>query len=247
MSHNTVENHSCCVVIQSCDKYKEAWNNLFWSMKKYWDQDIPCTIYFCNETIDLDLTGRYKQIKTGKMSHIEMMRKIIKKELCDYEYIFYMLEDFWPTDRMTKNMFLSLFEIMKKNNWDSLRVASHMPAYYELEKTNYFFENEMIFKYKRNSPWMFSQQAAFWKRSFLEKCLDIETESSPEQIVSSSLPIEIAIDKNLRDKFPDAEIYHYHYMWYPIAGSYWRGEITLIGKQIDFARQVQDLIEEISK
>jgi hypothetical protein len=233
-----------CVIIQSCDKYQELWPNLFWAMNKYWDFSIPWTIYFCTETKDIVFPNeKYKQIKTGNMNHAKMFSKILS-ELKEYKYVFYMLEDFWPTDKMDKETFLELFKIFKDNDLDSLRVSSHMPEYYKLEKTNIFFKDKMIFKYSKDSEWKFSQQAGFWKRELLENC--IAESSTSESEVGSSLPVEIATDINLRNKYPDAKIYHHHYVWYPIGGSYWRGKITLIGQQIEFERKVDELVKFMS-
>lgn len=231
-----------CVVIQTCDAYQKYWESFYWSFDKYWDHSIPWPIYFCNEEIPVQMNNpNHHQLLTGVASHSARMAKILD-DLKEYDYVFYMLEDFWLTDRMTKEMFIGLFDIMYNYQWDSLRVAPHMPELYKLESTDHIFQNRRILKYAKDSDWRFSQQSSFWKRDFLRSCI-VEPKISEVEI-SSSLSGEIAMDKYMQEKFPDADIYHYHYHWYPISGSVWRGELSQMGEQIDFLRKVDNFLNQ---
>lgn len=230
-----------CIVVQSCDKYQRIWPGLFWSFEKYWDFDIPWKIYFCNEEKKAYFPNKkYQQINTGEMGHSEMMKKIVSS-LNEYKYIFYMLDDFWPTDRMTKEMFMGLFGVFKKNNWDSLKITAYQPNYYELENTEFVFNGKKILKYSKNSKWRFSQQASFWKREIFESIIT-ESETKNENL-STSLPVEIAMDKKFCELYPEADVYQYNYIWYPISGVMWRGVLTQIGEQIEFERKVEEIIK----
>lgn len=230
-----------CIVIQTCDKYHTSWPGLFWSMNRYWDYDIPWKIFFCNEEKEVELPNKkYEQLKTGRLSHSEMMSKIFS-DLKSYKYIFYMLEDFWPTSPMTKEMFLGLFEIFKKNNWDSLKITSYQPHFYDLENTNFEFEGKKILRYSEKSKWRFNQQASFWKHEIFESVI---MPPKPQDLnINTSLQIEDAMDERFRKLHPKAEVYLYNYVWYPISGVLWRGELTVIGKQIEFERNVEELIK----
>ena len=238
-SSNDIKRANGCVVIQTCDSYKKYWDSFFWSFNKYWDKSLNWDIYFCNENIDINQKG-FKQLKTGSGSHSQRLQNIIEN-LNQYDYIFYLLEDFWLTDYMPKDLFLGLFNLVSENNWDSLRVAPYMPAFYKLDPTDIVFNNKRILKYRKDSEWKFSQQASFWKRDFLKKCI-IEPEVS-EVKISSSITGETAMDQYLNARYPEAEIYHYHYHWYPVSGAVWRGQLTQIGEQIDFIRNVESLID----
>lgn len=222
-----------CVVVQTCDSYLPYWDSFFWSFKKYWDKSINWPVFFCNEEIAVDT--ELTQLPTGPGSHSTRLAKILDS-LEEYEYVFYMLEDFWLTNQMTKEMFLGLFERMHNENWDSLRVAPLMPAYYKVIPTNFKFKDQKILKLTKDSDWQFSQQAAFWKRTFLRQCV-VEPETT-EAEAASSIVGEIAMDKYLKKTYPDAKIYLYNYYWYPISGAVWRGKLTQIGEQIEFLRQV---------
>lgn len=225
-----------CIIVQTCDAYKPYWDSFLWSFNKYWDNKIDWPLYFCNEEMPVDLVNpAHRQFPTGKGSHSWRLAKILDA-LGQYDYVFYMLEDFWLTDRMTQEMFSGLFDLIQSNNWDSLRVAPYMPAYYKMLPTEFTYQDKPILRFAKDSEWHFSQQASFWKRDFLRKCV-VEAQVD-EKEVASSIAGEIAMDKYLKQTYPDAQIYLYHYHWYPISGSVWRGKLTQMGEQIDFLRQV---------
>jgi len=208
-------------------------------MDNYWDFSIPWPIYFCNEELDIRLPNKsYTQFKTGKLSHYEMMKKIVEE--IKYKYIFYMLEDFWPIKHMSKDMFLGLFEIFKENNWDSLKVTTHQPKYYELEGTKFSFNNQKILRYSKSSKWRFNQQASFWKHEVFKSIISPPKEEHIETKYSTSLGVEVAMDEKFRTDNPDSEVYLFNYLWYPVGGSMWRGKLTQIGEQIEFERQVEE-------
>lgn len=231
-----------CIVVQTCDAYQPYWESFYWSFMKYWDHDIAWPFYFCNEEIPVNFSlPNHYQLKTGKGSHSSRFAKIL--DSLEYDYVFYMLEDFWLTDRMTKYMFSELFALMKNNDWDSLRVAPYMPEYYKLEKTDHIVQNRKIFKYTQDSDWKFSQQASFWKKDFLRNII-VEPQIS-EIDISTSLSGEIVMDQYLKQKYPDAKIYHYPYHWYPVSGVVWRGKLTQMGEQIEFIRQSEGLLEKL--
>jgi len=234
-----------CVLIQSCDKYACFWHGFFHYFNIYWDKKIDWDVYLCNEEINVTFNNYpIKQIKTGKGSSYKILNESLD-QLSEYENVFYMLEDFWMTNHMTKDLFEGLFEIFKQNNCDSLRVCTYAPEYYKTKATNIELYNRKILEYKKESDWLFSQQAGFWNREFMKKCL-IEPDIS-DGYMSTSLPFEIACDKNLKNNFKNAKIYHYHYYWYPISGVVWRGKISEIGKEMIERMNIDKKVSEIFK
>lgn len=228
-----------CILIQTCDKYQMVWKNLFWSMKNFWDFKIPWKIYFCNEEKNVELPNKqFHQIKTGVCSHSEILKKSIEQINCDY--IFYMLDDFWPTKKIKKELFLNLFNIFKKERWNSLKVCPVHPSYYQITKTDFEIEKKRIFKFDDKSKWRFNQQASFWPRELLlEQIIDSNFEGKHE----SSLSFEIDMDENYKLNYPESKDYIYNYFWYPVGGSYWRRKITLLGEQIEFERKVEEYLD----
>lgn len=231
-----------CIVIQTCDKYQHIWENLFWSFEKNWDFDIPWNIYFFNEELNCDFPNKkFFQIKCGKNNHSNIFKKVLEE--IKHDYIFYMLEDFWPTSEMTKDTFMGLFSIFKENDWNSLKVCCVHPNRYSLENTNFNFKDKKILKFKDESNWRFNQQASFWKTSVLKKFF---IESADEEGMKTSLKFEFEMDKAYKKNYKKSKDYIYNYFWYPVGGVCWRGEINLMGQQIDFEKKVQKYIEKIS-
>jgi hypothetical protein len=227
------------VVIQTCDKYKKYWPGFVHYMNKFWDFSIPWPIYFCTEEGEID--SPFYIFKTGKESYTSRLEKIL--DSLEYDYIFYMLEDYWPISPMPFKLFNQLFLMFESNNWDSLQVSSILP-YYLLNKTEHSIFQNPIFEFSPFSNWRFSQQARFWKKDFLRKCL-VNPEVS-ETIVSSSLSSEIACDQKIKE-FPQSKIYFYHYFWYPISGVTYRGNFTPFGERMHQDMLVEEWARETYK
>jgi len=227
------------VVIQTCDKYQQYWSGLVHYMKKFWDFSISWPIYFCTE--DGEIESPFHSIKTGKGSYIYRLEKIL--DSLDCEYVFYMLEEYWPTAPMSARLFNELFSAFESNGWDALQVSPCLP-YYQLNQTEYSILNNPVLQFDMKSDWRFSQQARFWKKDFLIKCL-VEPEIS-EVAVSSSLSAEIACDYKIK-QFTQAGIYFYHYFWYPITGVVHRGQFTPFGERMHHDMLVEQWARETYK
>lgn len=226
---------NCPVVIQTCDKYERYWDGLFRYMKKNWDFEIDSPIYFCNEESKIELPRGFKHMPTGKGSFVENLLFIL--ENLHQDQIFYMLEDFWPTSPMTSAIFGRLHKIFEREDLDALQVSSYLP-YYSLGAT----DTPNLFRFARDSEWIFNFQARFWKTESLAKFL---TEPEvPESSVGSAITVEIASDNAARSS-GGLDALLYHYFWYPISGVSYRGELTEIGMQMQNVLEIDKMVEEI--
>lgn len=225
------------IVIQTCDAYQKYWDGFFHYMDKHWDQNINWPIYFCNEEVDC---SHYQQIKTGKGTYIERQKRIL--EQLSEDYVFYLLEDFWPTCRLDGNLFDELFNLMLIHDMDALQISSCLP-YFSLEPTNIHCKNKRLLKFRQDSDWLYNQQARIWRKEMLYQTL-IEPEISERQ-VSSSITAEIACDKHIKQFSP--QIYLYHHFWYPISGVLFRGQLSEIGKQMENDMKIDQWAETISQ
>lgn len=215
----------CSVVIQTCDKYEKFWEGMFYYMDKFWDDSINIPIYFCNEKISIN-NKKFIQLKTGNGSFVGNLRNILGQ--VDTKYIFYLLEDFWPINNFSKNLFENLFNYIHLNNVKALQVSAYTP-YYTLEKTETYVNNQRLLKFSKESDWKFNLQSRFWDKEFLKFCLE-EPEIS-ESEVNSAITVEITCSnkiKNLND-----DIFFYHHFWYPFSGVSYRGDFTNLGKELN--------------
>jgi hypothetical protein len=229
---------NCAFIVQTCDKYEFAWEGFFYYMKKQWDFNIDIPMYFCNEEKTVDLPKPFVQIKTGKGTFVENLNNILGK--IQEENIFYMLEDFWPFAPMKKELFNSAYGLFTKNNFDSLQIGNYTP-WYELEKTEYDLLGQNLLKFSENGDWLFNFQSRFWKKSIFKSCL-IEPEIS-EKEVSSAITVEMASDEYARNNLK-LQCYLYHYFWYPLSGTVYRGEFNDFGKQLVNVVNIDKFVQE---
>lgn len=225
----------CPIVVQTCDKYERFWNGFFRFMGKHWDPSIGQEIYFCNEEAKIDLPPGFRHLPTGNGSFTENLRTILER--IGEDRVFYMLEDFWPIAPMTQDTFSSLHKFFLDREADALQVSSYLP-YYSLETTDF----PGLFKFKRDSDWIFNFQARFWKTETFLKFL-AEPEISESQ-VGSAITVEMASDKSAKEK-GGLSAFLFHYFWYPISGVSYRGEFTDIGKDMQNVAEIDGLVESM--
>ena len=223
----------CPVVIQTCDKYSRFWDGLFRHMGKQWDPDIGSPIFFCNEEAKPDLPRGFNHLPTGRGTFVENLRFILNS--LGEENIFYMLEDFLPTAPMSEELFSHTRRIFVDEDLDAFQVSSYLP-YYSLDLT----DTKGLFRFRRNSEWIFNFQARFWKADSLSEFLS-EPEVS-ESEVGSAITVEISSDMAVR-KAGGFSAMLYHYLWYPISGVSYRGEFTEIGRQMQNVVEIDRMVE----
>jgi len=217
---------SVAVVALTCDHYRPYWGGFFNFMERNWDFEIEAPIYFCNEEEDVDLPAWCSQIKTGRGTFVNNLKKAL--EAIEEEHVFLMLEDFWPISRMSTRLFGSLYEEFKAGAWDALQVSSYTD-YYRMKPCERKVGGKNLLKFDRESEWIFNFQARFWKPEVLAGCLK-EPEISERQ-AGSAITVEIASDEYARKNF-ELNVGLYHYLWYPLSGVAYRGDLTEFGKEL---------------
>jgi len=213
------------VLVQTCDKYEKYWQGFFYYMDIFWDKKINCPIYFCNENKKV-ITNNSKvfNINTGKGTFVQNLKFALGE--IKTKYIFYMLEDFWPIRNFDVDLFNSLYNLIEKNEIQSLQV-SPITNYYSLEKTHLKLNESFLMKFKKTSDWIFNFQSRFWEKEILANSL-CEPEIS-ESLVSSAITVEKKINENF-DR--DIDCYLYQHFWYPLSGVCYRGKFTSLGEEL---------------
>lgn len=225
----------CPIVIQTCDKYERFWEGLFRFMDRNWDPGIDFEIYFCNESSRVSLPRRFHHLPTGRGTFVENLKFIL--ETLDEDHVFHILEDFWPMSPMNRELFHGLHKFFLEENADAVQVSSYLP-YYSLEVT----DRPGLFRFSRSSEWIFNFQARFWKTECLLNFLT-EPEVS-ESEVGSAITVEMASDRKAREA-GGISAFLYHYLWYPISGVSYRGELTEIGRQMQNVVDIDNLVQSM--
>lgn len=224
---------NCAVVVQTCDKYSRFWDGFFRFMSKHWDPAIDAQIFFCNEECRPELPRGFHHMPTGRGSFTQNLRYVLNR--VGQENVFYMLEDFWPIAPMGSTLFDGMFRSFSELDLDAYQVSSYLP-YYSLEVT----DESCVFRFKRDSDWIFNFQARFWKTEVFSRFLT-EPEIS-ESEVGSAITVEMASDRATREAGGISAMLR-HYLWYPISGVSYRGELTDIGRQMQNDAGIDRMVE----
>lgn len=222
---------SVAVLVQTCDRYRPYWDGFLHFMERHWDFGIGAPIFLCNEEEDVDLPPWCGQIKTGSGTFVENLKRSL--EVVGEENVFLMLEDFWPIAPMGKGMFDDLYGEFRRRDLDALQVSNYTP-YYTLSRSEGTVRGDHLLDFDPTSEWVFNLQARFWKAEVLASCL-VEPEISEKQ-VGSAITAEIASDESVR-KRGGLKASLFHYLWYPLSGVAYRGQMT------DFGKHLQNILE----
>lgn len=230
---------SACVLIQTCDLYEPFWRGFWHFMEKQWDFDIEVPIYFCNEEKDANNPSWCEQIRTGRGTFVENLKKSLN--MIEEDTVFLMLEDFWPIAPMRKLMFDSLLKEFEDLKLDALQISNYTP-YYSLTKLDKEVLGQPLLRFEPHSEWLFNFQARFWKKEAILDCL-VEPDIS-ERIVSSAITAEMAADKIAREH-RGLNVALFHYLWYPLSGVAYRGKLTEFGQQLENIVQIDKHVEAL--
>ncbi len=156
----------CSVLVNSCDKYEDAWYPFFELLKKYW-YDCPFKFYLNTESKNyehkgIDLTvinGCHCSIITEKWG--ERLKKCLKK--IDSPYVILLLDDFFMQKEVLEDELESCITMME-NDYEIIVI------YFKnihIGKTNY----ESNGKYNiinENRKYKLNLQAGLWRKADLE-------------------------------------------------------------------------------
>lgn len=229
---------SIAVIVQTCDRYEPYWAGFLHFMERHWDPSIGARIYLCNEEKDAILPRWCSQIKTGQGTFVENLKASLNA--VGEEHIFLMLEDFWPIAPMGKNLFDALYGAFREMGLDALQISNYTP-YYMLKPTERRVEGRRLLEFEQDSDWLFNLQARFWRSEVLAGCL-VEPEIS-EREVSSAITAEMASDRFVRET-TGLKAALFHYLWYPLSGVAYRGEMTEMGKHLQNILEIDTHVAE---
>lgn len=225
------------VLVLTCDRYEPYWRGFWHFMEKHWDFDIDVPIYFCNEEKTCPVPDWCRQILTGRGTFVENLKKAL--EMVESEDIFLMLEDFWPIAPLGRKMFDGLYGFFGESGWDALQLSNYTP-YYKVRRTGMEAAGLPVLEFEPDSEWIFNFQARFWKSKALYDCL-VEPEVS-EREAGSAITVEIASDRAARES-GKIRAGLCHYLWYPISGVSYRGNMTEFGHHLQNIVEIDKFVE----
>lgn len=158
------------VLVNSCDRYEDAWNPFFTLFKKYWT-DCPYKIYLNTETKSYSYPGldiECLNVLNSKKKYTWSKRLIDCLKRINSKYIVFLLEDFFFLDYV-KSGILDKTKVWLDQNED----VSCFQFYPNVKLVSYddgcfpgFLRRDM------KGKWWLRCQAAIWRRSDLLQYLN---------------------------------------------------------------------------
>lgn len=167
-------NNRLVIIVTSCDLYKDCWEPLIFSFKKYWP-DCPYSIYIISnfeslrdETIKFIPVGEHKGWGTNTKKAL--------KEIAQSNYIMHLHEDYFLCKTVETAKIEALLDHCDAENLTYLRISSNRPC-----RDNYRIGDSIYCDDPVGVPYSLCLQPSIWKRSFYESlcierwsCWDLE-------------------------------------------------------------------------
>ena len=150
------------ILIVSCDKYSDLWTPFFKLFRTFWPDCIYPIYLGSNNTIYLD--DSIHMITIGDdiswADNVKLMLDQIEEK-----YILMLLEDFFLEKKVKGKDIEELFEYVKNNNVDCLRLAPTPPPSKIVDKKLGIGIIEF------NAPYCISTQPSIWNKDILKRLL----------------------------------------------------------------------------
>ncbi len=150
-------NNNCSIIVSSFDGYSSAWHPFFTLFFRYWD-DCPLPIYL----ISNNLKYKDKRVQAinipndkGWSGNLIYALNEIKSD-----YIIYLQEDYFLTEKINTKKILKMINIIKKENAGYLRLSKKAEG---IEYKDY----NNIEEIPKNAGYLNSTQASIWNKEML--------------------------------------------------------------------------------
>lgn len=148
------------LLVHTFNDYRHLWAGSARAINQFFPVEIP--IYWGTDitTVDRETKWAGKMIFSGTGEWSDRLRALLKE--IPTEYVLYMQEDHWPTQKPPD--LVVLMQKMTENDLFRLQI-SPVVHFYTLKN----HENTLFFEPK--SKYLVSHQPSIWKKSFLLDCL----------------------------------------------------------------------------
>ena len=193
--------NNCAILVNSCDKYAEAWYPFFTLLKKYWP-DCPYPMYLNTETYSYTQHPVTVLNSTESLWGNRLYQALIQ---IDCEYVIVLLEDFFIRKPVDAEEIANCIERMRSN--------SDISVFYFSRITGYKSESTEYSKYYQMNPeeqpkpgrYMINCQAAIWRKSVLMEA--VKNIPSPWELEENAFA-------KLSEKFKQTKYYCLKNTWY---------------------------------
>lgn len=155
---------SCSILVNSCDKFKSAWNPFFTLLRKYWPK-CPYKIYLNTESLSYkendvitlnskcsDWTGRLK----------DSLTKI------DTDFIIFVLEDFFLMGYVDNDKICDIIEMMRKDASIAVVYPKKISGF---DARDEIHPEWIRMDFNRDNKYLINCQFAIWNKKALQELL----------------------------------------------------------------------------
>jgi hypothetical protein len=157
-------NDGVALLVHSCDRYELLYKGFAHFFHQSWDEQIPVQKYFATEEKEAEVEG-FQNILSGKGEWSDRLAFLLREKIPE-QYILYFQEDMWLNKKAEASFFIELFELVKKKNWQQVKL--HSSEVYRTKPTEHFIQGFNIAEVdKKNSQFLMSHQVTLWNKTFL--------------------------------------------------------------------------------
>lgn len=163
-------NNICSVLINTCDKYEDAWHPFFELVKKYW-VDCPYKFYLNTEKKDcihdgIELTVLNHSINSQncEMTWGERIKACLQN--IDSPFVILFLEDFFLQDNVDQKEIEACLEMMSQDENLIAVYFKQIEGY-----TDNYSANSKYYMMTENKRYKLNLQAGLWRKEELQKLI----------------------------------------------------------------------------
>lgn len=180
------------IVVNSCDKFKDAWEPFFTLLDKYW-VDHPHKVLLNSETIEYDGSAEYVKtvLNPDNRSWSGRIRNTVKQ--VETEFVLFFLEDYFIWDYVNESIFNEALQLMQE---DDKTGAVIFHGVSRDEKFNTKFGSDSVFvEQKTNLISRAHVCVTLFRKDFLLKML--YTDENPWRYERESYARSVALKKKI--------------------------------------------------
>ena len=154
------------ILVNSCDKYEDAWKPFFCLLHKYWSECIYDIILNTETKTYHHANLNIKTIPGGKLPWAKRLKNALLQ--IDTPYILYLLEDFFLTSKVSNDTFEMAHTLIEADNQIGYIGLKHNHSYtfrdnenIETQTLPFISKDDLICCNRVNS------QSALWRRDWL--------------------------------------------------------------------------------
>ena len=162
------------LLVHTGDKANFCWEYWYYYWKKNWPNPCEIETVFLNEKMAFKKDG----ITTMHTSDVPWGEGLIKalQSMNDVEYIIYQHEDYFLTGAPDISIVNNLVDIMNKNDMLLMKMCGSWAGYIDdknpLVETDIKLNDEKIWRYNNESPYLISHQTSIWRKDFMVSTID---------------------------------------------------------------------------